>query len=447
MENAGLPRGNIMFSQDQIDFGFKLGNIYVVSYTCAKEPGEMVQEAVSVTLEKMHPCADYAKVWIDGNGEVNTAEETVLQTGDIAQVRYVGLITAYRTDNGTGYISGEYWFHVNNLTDAGEASQLVLGRRVSFTIEQTLKGKLCAAKDVTLISEKTVIAEEKQEEAKPERLRGYIVKYMIKQPVSAGFGFIVLEEELEAHLEDKEGTVYFRQTDIDCETMPKLNTKSYYYEVIYTTYTLHGKTCAKDVKIGAGHPYPEKKSTAPVAVTAVTKKIVSKTLPLAEYLEAEETRYAGASPKLGIISFYNGHYALISDCYINKKLVTDQEYAPDRAIAIFNPELAQIETEEAIKTAKHCYLVKYVPGGTMVNEKTGMEHPSVDYNYPVLVVASFAKNQYICLKIETDALQVRKVEQVMSTLGTAVPEQVDFDILELCSGESVIFEMTDSIAA
>jgi len=48
---------------------------------------------------------------------------------------------------------------------------------------------------------------------------------MIKQPVSAGFGFIVPEEELEAHLEDKEGTVYFRQTDIDCETMPKLNTK------------------------------------------------------------------------------------------------------------------------------------------------------------------------------------------------------------------------------
>ena len=91
----------------------------MVSYTCAKEPGEMVQEAVSVTLEKMHPCADYAKVWIDGNGEVNTAEETVLQTGDIAQVRYVGLITVYRTDNGTGYISGEYWFHVNNLTDAG----------------------------------------------------------------------------------------------------------------------------------------------------------------------------------------------------------------------------------------------------------------------------------------------------------------------------------------
>lgn len=104
-------------------------------------------------------------------------------------------------------------------------------------------------------------------------------------------------------------------------------------------------------------------------------------------------------------------------------------------IAIFNPELAQIETEEAIKTAKHCYLVKYVPGGTMVNEKNGMEHPSIDHNYPVLVVASFAKNQYICLKIEADALQVRKVEQVMSTLGTAVPEQVDFDIPELCNGE------------
>ena len=447
MENAGLPRGNVMFSQEQIDFGFKPGNIYVVSYTCAKEPGEVVQEAVSVTLEKMYLYADYAKVWIDGNGEVNTAEETVLQTGDIAQVRYVGLITAYRTDNGTGYISGEYWFHVNNLTDAGEASQLVLGRRVSFTLEQTLKGKLCAAKDVALISEKTVIAEEKQEQSKPERLRGYIVKYMIKQPVSAGFGFIVPEEELEAHLEDKEGTVYFKQTDIDCETMPKLNTKSYYYEVLYTPYTLHGKTCAKDVKIGAGHPYPEKKSTAPVAVTAVTKKIVSKTLPLAEYLEAEEARYVGASPKLGIISLYNGHYALISDCYINKKLVTDQEYAPDGAIAIFNPELAQIETEETIKTAKHCYLVKYVPGGTMINEKTGMEHPSVDYNYPVLVLASFAKNQYICLKIEADALQVRKVEQVMSTLGTAVPEQVDFDIPELCSGESVIFEMMDSTAA
>ena len=320
MENAGLPRGNVMFSQEQIDFGFKPGNIYVVSYTCAKEPGEVVQEAVSVTLEKMYPYADYAKVWIDGNGEVKMlpvsvfyakkfvgqdvevllsngertagklkeytdekltllagddgAEETVLQTGDIAQVRYFGSITAYRTDNGTGYISGEYWFHVNNLTDAGEASQLVLGRRVSFTLEQTLKGKLCAAKDVALISEKTVIAEEKQEQSKPERLRGYIVKYMIKQPVSAGFGFIVPEEELEAHLEDKEGTVYFKQTDIDCETMPKLNTKSYYYEVLYTPYTLHGKTCAKDVKIGAGHPYPEKKSTAPVVTSSVSPKMI-----------------------------------------------------------------------------------------------------------------------------------------------------------------------------
>ena len=32
-----------------------------------------------------------------------------------------------------------------------------------------------------------------------------------------------------------------QETDIDCETMPKLNTKSYYYEVLYTPYTLHGK--------------------------------------------------------------------------------------------------------------------------------------------------------------------------------------------------------------
>ncbi len=132
MERRDCAR-NIMFSQDQIDFGFKPGNIYVVSYTCAKEPGEMVQEAVSVTLEKMHPCADYAKVWIDGNGEVirrrDGAADRRYRAGTVC-----GNITAYRTDNGTGYISGEYWFHVNNLTDAGEASQLVLGRRVSFTI-------------------------------------------------------------------------------------------------------------------------------------------------------------------------------------------------------------------------------------------------------------------------------------------------------------------------
>ena len=55
-----------MFSQDQIDFGFKLGNIYVVSYTCAKEPGEMVQEAVSVTLEKMHPVRIMRKCGLTG---------------------------------------------------------------------------------------------------------------------------------------------------------------------------------------------------------------------------------------------------------------------------------------------------------------------------------------------------------------------------------------------
>ena len=37
--------------------------------------------------------------------------------------------------------------------------------------------------------------------------------------------------------------------------------------------------------------------------------------------------------------------------------------------------------------------------------------------------------------------------RLLIAAAAAVPEQVDFDILELCSGESVIFEMTDSIAA
>ena len=164
MENAGLPRGNIMFSQDQIDFGFKLGNIYVVSYTCAKEPGEMVQEAVQCDAGEDAPCADYAKVWIDGNGEVNTAEETVLQTERYRAGTVYWTHTAYRTDNGTGYISGEYWFHVNNLTDAGGGVAAGSGAQgFVYDLADLKEGKLCAAKDVALISEKTVIAEEKQE--------------------------------------------------------------------------------------------------------------------------------------------------------------------------------------------------------------------------------------------------------------------------------------------
>ena len=61
------------------------------------------------------------------------------------------------------------------------------------------------------ISEKTVVLQRRsRKNPKTGETARLYRKYMIKQPVSAGFGFIVPEEELEAHLEDKEGNRLFQ---------------------------------------------------------------------------------------------------------------------------------------------------------------------------------------------------------------------------------------------
>ncbi len=198
MKECESVRGNVSFTEDQIDFSHDRGYIYVVSYTCAGDPSENVQKAVTVRLEKKFPYADYAKVWIDEKDEIKTLpasvlylpffkakdvelslkngtritgylaecdetraevipqdaadEKVIVDLKEIEKARYMGVITGYRTDNGMGFI-GNYWFHINSLRDMNDMIHVSVNRRVLFSIEQTFKGKMCAATDITVCME------------------------------------------------------------------------------------------------------------------------------------------------------------------------------------------------------------------------------------------------------------------------------------------------------
>lgn len=193
------PRGSVSFTRNQIDFDCEWEKIYVVSYTCVGNPEDSVQPALTVQLERTYPYTDYARVWINEEGEIcalpssvaflhqfkgqnvelqlkngsdlvgyvedcsdgrytliptdsSSSGREVIHEDEIAKVRFYGVISRYNKDRGTGHI-GLYWFHINSLGDSNDVAQIEEGRRVTFTIEQTHKGNGYAATDILLIPE------------------------------------------------------------------------------------------------------------------------------------------------------------------------------------------------------------------------------------------------------------------------------------------------------
>lgn len=558
-----MPKGTISFTKDQIGFECKPGNIYIVYYKCAGNPSISVQKARSVEMEQSLPFAECARIEITEFGEVKVLPfslaylpnfvhcdvEISLKSGevvngyladstesrvtvlnndeqnpsrenydkvDILKVRFYGIITSYRSDNGTGYLNGEYWFHVNNLRDFRDVSKVKLGSRVIFALEQTNKGKFCAANDITVIVEEVekgmlisydgvvckivskksydssgeaktypLIAtrgaiEEKLGElslntfdypvvyslrksgletrvvishidlvnkvAKP--LQGYILKF-VNRPKGVSFGFILEADKLERRLknDDRTGTIYFRLSDVTNASQFKINTHTNYYHV---TYYLNDDKSARNVRILSEHEFPSKKVVLPAHITEPSVLKVPESINLDQYDSSKVTYYQTIEPKYGLINICSSHYALINTRYINKTYWQDESYAETELAVIFDPSCAKFVGDFNLKTGKFSYLVRYVTQGTVVNTKTGAEHPAIDYDYPIEILQAISKK--VCLKIviEDNVVNIEKV-----TTGTAISgipvEGIDvlpshnqtFDMPEFVKSESIIFQMSD----
>ncbi len=450
VEQADMPRGTVSFTADQVPFRMTPHEIYVVRYQC--NHNEVSPKARNMELQESYPMEDYARIWIDEQGTVQKLpvsvlfldkflnktidvetndtkrytgllkaeteteitlvdgnEERAIRTGDILRVFYFGTVTAYQPNSGTGFINGQYWFHVNNFTDMNQVVYLKVGASVRFSFEGSAKGNMCAATRLEILDS--------------TESRGYVLKF-VNQYAGKGYGFLIPPELLEQHLRDNDrtGTIYFQETDVKNTKEFKIDTNKYYYAV---SYTMGDNNTAYNVRFLEEYlfamevtaeeiPEPQKEDT----------KTHTETMSIADLAEPT-VALADAEYEYGLLNIFSTHYALVNPQYLNRDYIPDGTYDAEQTVC-FNPEEVTLSPDQRLKAQKYSYLVRYVKKGTVVNPTTGIEQPTIDYTYPVEVVHAFPKKRCVSIHLDGDKVTVTYAEDPAENrvaAGAAVPAQ------------------------
>ena len=84
---------------------------------------------------------------------IENKTETTICFSDIEDIRIIGTITQYNYRNGTGYIDGYFFFHVNGMKYAIEASKLQRDVQLSFVLKSTIakKGNNLDCSDIGIV--------------------------------------------------------------------------------------------------------------------------------------------------------------------------------------------------------------------------------------------------------------------------------------------------------
>ncbi len=472
--SSNKPLGTVSFSADQLSFRINHRNAYVVRYNCNKNTAPL--KALNIELKETYPRAEYAKIWIDKNGTVQklsisalflnnflkqavfietnigdkflgsllwvsnekvvlgtNAEKKTIEMENILRVFYFGTVTAYQPNNGTGFINGQYWFHVNNFIDLNQILQLEVGTSVKFSLEASLKGNLCAATNIEITD-----SQEK---------KGYVLKYIEQYP-GKGFGFIITPELLQDRLDrnDRSGTIFFGKSDIKNLGRFKIDTNYNYYLV---TFTEGENKKAHNVKFLEEHQYPvpTKRGLKSVPISkplSVTKQVKrhTETKIISEMVEPAVT-FNGEKYEYGLISIFSSRYALINAQYYNRHFATDGNYDINQTV-YFNPEEVTIIPDTNIKTGKYTYLVRFVRKGNVTNPTTGLEYATINNDYPVEIVDTFSKKQCASIVLHGETITIEYVEgnTLIQQDFIKATEEND-DAPDIMIGESIYFKLKD----
>ncbi len=460
--HSSMPRGDVAFSADQLSFRIDIHSINIVRYKCSRQT--VPARAHQIELVESYPVSDYAKVWIDENGAVRKMPVSVLfldrfssqqvsveltdgrqvsgtllskngsslslggetdtasiELDDVARVFYYGTVTAYQSNNGTGFINGQYWFHVNNFIDPDQVRQLEPGVSVRFSFEVSSKGNMCAATRIEIINS--------------TQKKGYILKFIPPKFSRKGYGFIIPSALLADRLDrnDRSGTIYFRESDIENPGTFSLNTNNCYYSVTYTegeNNTAHNIRILEELLFQKKPPKPV---PDPVKVETVTE-----VFPIADIVQTIPAP-DGPAFEYGLLitNSFGPSPGFIGPQYFNR--IYDKENTYDRSQSIdFSPAEASITPARELKT-NEAYLVRYVRNGTFISPSTGLEQPAIDYSYPIEIVHTYEKEQYASIRVDAGMITLKRVRNdTPAPVGGYVPE--------LSLGESLYLKLKDGTA-
>ena len=116
---------------------------------------------------------------------------------------------------------------------------------------------------------------------------------------------------------------------------------------------------------------------------------------------------------IGLINIYKNNIAFITDLYFNKKKYSDIKMDRDKTI-IFNPQNVKLFPENyRLQTVKNIYLVCFMKGEKIKNEKTGNEQHTINYNYPVRILRSFSKKSCDIIQVHDDYVGIIALKEAL----------------------------------
>ena len=110
---------------------------------------------------------------------------------------------------------------------------------------------------------------------------------------------------------------------------------------------------------------------------------------------------------LGVINIFGNKVGFIVDTYFNKKYVKNKEISLDDTVIFDSSKVKFSEEDFKLQTVKNIYLVKYVLGGVVINEKTGREQRTINYDYPIEVLKFFSRKSTVYIHVENDDIICR----------------------------------------
>lgn len=144
---------------------------------------------------------------------------------------------------------------------------------------------------------------------------------------------------------------------------------------------------------------------------------------------------------LGVINISGNKVGFIVDTYFNKKLAQNVNITIGDSVIFDSQKVRFCEEDFKLQTVKHIYLVKYVLGDYIVNEKTGKEQRTINYDFPIEVLRVFSRNLTAYIHVQDKGVICRYKNEVVKE-KTELDEQTRISIqLELVKsmGESNVF--------
>lgn len=110
---------------------------------------------------------------------------------------------------------------------------------------------------------------------------------------------------------------------------------------------------------------------------------------------------------LGVINIFGNKVGFIVNTYFNKKYVQNKEISRSDTVIFDSSKVKFSEEDLKLQTVKNVYLVKFVLGEFVINEKTGREQRTINYNYPIKVLKTFSKKSTAYIHVENDGVICR----------------------------------------